>query len=886
MAFIYLLLIQIGLQILSGLLTNKNAKAEKKLDLPHIDASTPIPVPFGISLIKDPMLLDYFDFKAEKITIRNPATFFITTTTIGYNYYVAMVFGVCWGRTPQTSAVGTKLLEVLIDNKSAWEHTTTVTAPEEGGTGTYNGADDPVIINKPTLFGEAKKEGGVRVEGYWYTGMDITSPSASTQDANAYWAAQRGVTMPDYKDVSYFVWHGPGFGNLSPTYGGKKSGLIGNAPRLWPLAFKVARYPRLLTEFVVANEVSDVPYADSPPIDSYIHANPIECLYECLVSTLFGAGISTAHIYTGSGGGTDNTFSDAAVECHLEGLAFAYDWTSASPVEEMIAEILRYVDGVLWTDPADGLIKITLARADYTVGSLPTLTNDDLIEIDSFTRGSWRDTKSEVRVSFPDQSKEGFEMNTATWRNPANYQIQGVSEPAEITFKGCPTLRLANRLAAREGRVVSTPLAKLKATIDRKAWQLHPASVFKFTWPEQGITDMVMRVTTMTLGTLLEGTITISAVEDVFAAGSATYSPTTSTIWTDPLGGGALDVPEGGVGELPYWLQRDAVPRVFGVAEKPDSTHIDYTGILDSDEDETASADFTPTGTLQADLDQLSDTDYNTTGFIVEGVTIDADLIEAGTATTIATTGAGLALIGDPGGDHEWIAFESVTDNLDDTVTLDNIWRGVLDTPPRGWVTGDRVWFFAVGSALFETPLADAQAITFEALTRTMRDQLRTDEATDFNYTTQSRALRPLPPHYIRLGGSYTTLEQDTGDLVFTWREHSRLTALELFKQSATTDASEAGTTWEIDIYGEDDVTLLRTETGISALTYTYTNADEMTDTGLGTLSVRLRFEFFASRDGNRSLYPWIRYVYRVNPAAFGGGELWGAPLFGEELFG
>lgn len=882
MAFWALLLIQVGLQILSGLLTNKNAKPEKRLDLPHVDASTPIPVPFGRCLIPDPMLVDYMDFKAEPVKVRNPATFFITTTTIGHRYYLGMVFGICWGYTAHEDKA--RLLEILIDNRTAWSPS--ATAPDGDGNGILNGADDPIIINKPSLFGAEKAEGGVRVEGYWYSGSDLTTPSASTQDANAYWAAQRALTVPDYKDVAYFVWHGPAFGNLGVSYGGKKSGYIGNAPRLWPVSFKVSRYPRLLTEGVLSNETSDVPFADSPPIDSYVHANPIEVIYECLTSTRWGAGISTAHIYGGSSGGTELQFADAAVDIHLEGLAFSYLWASASPVEEMIAECLRYVDAAIWTDPADGLIKIKIARDDYSLGSIPSLSNDDFLEIESFTRGSWRDTKNEVRVSFPDQSKADYEQNTATWRSPANYQIQGANEPAEVTFRGCPSLRLANRLAAREGRVLSTPLARLKGKIDRKAWLLHPVSTFKFSWPEQGITDMPMRITTMTLGTLLEGTITVSCVEDVFKAGAATYSPTTSTIWTDPLGGEASDAPNAAVGEIPYWFQRDSVPRVFGVAEKPDSTHISYDGALGGEPD-VLGAEFTPTGTLVADLDQLSGTDYDTTGFVIENVDIDADLIEAGTATTIATQGAGLFLIGSPGGNHEWIAAETVTDNLDGTVTLDNIWRGVLDTPPRGWVAGNRVWFFAAGSALFGTPLTDGQAIVFEALTRTMRDQLTVAEATNYNYTTQSRALRPLPPHYIRLGGSYTTLQQDTGDLIFTWREHSRLTALELFKQSATTDAAEAGVTWEIDIYGEDDVTLLRTETGISSLTYTYTNADELSDTGSATLSVRLRLEFFAMRDGNRSLYPWIRYVYRTNPASFGGGELWGSSLFGEEaLFG
>lgn len=858
MAWYVLLLIQVGLQILSGLLTSKGAKPEKNLDLPHVDASTPIPVPFGRVLIKDPMLLDYLDFKTEAIKIRNPATFFITTITTGYNYYIGMVFGVCWGIVDHDDAKGAKLLEILIDNRTAWSPSGT--APKNSGNGILNGSSSPIIINQPSFFGSEKQEGGVRVEGYWYTGADLTFPSTSNQTVNSYWQTQRGVSMPNYKDVAYFVWHGPTFGNLSPTYGGKKSGLIGNAPRLWPLAFKVSRYPRTLTEGVFGNEVSDIPFLDSPPIDSYVHGNPIEALYECLTSDRFGASINPAHIFTTLGGGTDLSFADAASECYLEGLAFDYLWTSSSPVEEMIAEILRYVDAAIWTDPADGLIKIKLARNDYAAGSLPSFSNDDFLEIASFTRGSWRETKSEVRISFPDQSKADYEMNTATWRNPANYQIQGANEPAEITFRGCPSMALASRLAAREGRVLSTPLARLRGTIDRKAWLLHPCSVFKFSWPEHGITDLIMRVTTMNLGTLLEGTIEIQAVEDVFAAGSATYSPGSSTIWTDPLGGAAQDSPYASAGEVPYWMQRDATPRAFGVASRPSSAHPSYDGSLDSAVDVLA-ADFTPTGTLSAALDQLSATDYDTVGFVV-GSCVDPDLVEAGDTTTIPAEGASLAIIGDPAGIHEWIAFESVAVAGTD-MTLDNVWRGLLDTPPRDWPTGTRVYFFAAGSSLFTQALADAQAVTFEALTRTMRDQLLAADATNHSETMQSRALRPLPPYYVRMGGSYTNETQATGDLVFTWREHSRLTALDIIKQSATTTAAEAGVTYEIDIYAADGVTVLRNVTGLSSPTYTYTNADELSDSGSSSLQNRLRLEFFSKRDGLRSLYPWIRNVYR-----------------------
>jgi hypothetical protein len=118
----------------------------------------------------------------------------------------------------------------------------------------------------------------------------------------------------------------------------------------------------------------------------------------------------------------------------------------------------------------------------------------------------------------------------------------------------------------------------------------------------------------------------------------------------------------------------------------------------------------------------------------------------------------------------------------------------------------------------------------------------------------------------------YTNEQQNTGDVVFTWREHSRLTMTQVLKQSATDEASEDGVTWEVEVYDASTGTpvLLRSVTGLSSPTYTYTNADELSDLGGSTLALRLRADFYSSRDSLRSLYPWQRFVYRTSPGSFG----------------
>lgn len=840
MAFLIMMLVQLGINLISGLL-KPTAKPEQNFKLPQNDGATAIPVAFGECLISGPQIIDYFDFKARPIKKGDPSTFFITSILVGYRYYLGMVFGVCWGKGEHViENEGAQLREILIDNRTVW---TGLGAPTLG---LYT----PIYVNKPSLFGAEDQQGGVRFKGRWYGGADLTIVGFPPT-ADPYWESQRGLTMPHYKGLAYFVFPGASDGFLPVEQGGGLGGYIGNSTNLWPIAFKVRRRPLWVSNGTVA-DCGDTPSSNGP------HANPIECLVEVLCDTDYGAGIPIENLNTTFGTiGGFGTFSAAAWQVWSEGLGFSYLWTQASPVEEMVMEILRYVGGVLWTDLQTGKINIFLIRQVTDLSALPSYSNSDFTEIDSFTRGSWEDTKNDIRVTFTDHETPDFAENTAYYSELANRQIQGVTDAVEIRFRGCPSMRLANRLAAREARPIAIPLARLTARIDRKMWNSYPGQLFKFSWPEQGISDLVMRVTTVKFGTVLDGRITISALEDVFAAGTEVYGNPAGTVWSDPLDGDAEDA-LGAAGELPYWFYRDNVPRAFGLARRPSAQHIAFTGALNGATD-APDSDFAPTGTLAADYPQLSTGDYDMVGFDVSTVT-DAENIAAATAADIATLGASLALLGDPAGAHEWIAFEGVSVS-GTTVTLDNVWRGLLDTPPIAHAAGARVWFFSQGAALFPTPLADGATATFKALTVTPRNQLLPADATARMVTIHSRALRPLPPAYVLLNGDYDEeFYSGSGDLVFTWREHSRLADLSIFKQGAATGSPEAGTTYEVDICDEDG-TVVRTVTGLSSPTWTYTPADFTGDFG-STPQEPIYFRFYAKRDGLRSLYPWERRVF------------------------
>lgn len=841
-------------------LTAKKPKPEAKPQIPETAGDQPISVPFGTCIIPGAELLDYFDYKAVPIKVRSIATLWIIAITVGYRYYLGIVWALCWGKCPQPGA-GTELVAILIDGRQVWGPPAEL--DDEGyiinsGSVPFD-QQTPGYIFKPTFFGNEKQEGGINTQFVYYKGADL-GYLAIPKVRDPYWQSEvtkrdATVKLPHYRDLAYLVWYGPSFGKLPLFYGERLSGNIGNTNRLWPIAFKVRRLPEYFGGGPVESGLGTLPGASGP------HCNPITALYESYVNELWGMGLNPDEVDIDS-------FNAAATTIWSEGLGWSYLWTNASPVIELQNEILSFVSGTVYSDRQTQKIVCKLSRPDYNVEDLDTLTNDDFITIEEYLRSGWAPTKNEVRLTFTDQSTPDFKAETAFWQELANKQQRGETNPQEITFYGCPAMDQASRLAAREGRVVSTPLAQLTGILKRVAWRYHRGYVFKFTWPEEGITDLVMRVTNVRYGTILSPGIRLSCVEDIFKAGEATFGQSVATKWTDPLVADVLQATVV-VGEIPYFMQRDSLTRVFELALRPNGAHINYSGVIDGNQDIIA-ADFTPSGLLRDEYQQLT-ADFDTVGLVIDTLA-DGELIEAASAAQIATDGRALAVIGDPSTNaHEWIAFESATyDSGAGTVTLDNVWRGLLDTTPQTWGAGVRIWFFDGTGALFSRTLSVGQTAALKAITRTPLTSLRIDQATAHNITTVGRANRPLPPAYVLLGGDYFDEQQDTGDLEFTWLERNRLFQSEVIKQSAADVPAESGVTYEVDIYGADDV-LNSTVTGLTTAEFTYENSQEISD--FGGLQVKLTLKFYSVRDALRSYTPFIRRVFRVDPGSFGNGD-------------
>ena len=104
--------------------------------------------------------------------------------------------------------------------------------------------------------------------------------------------------------------------------------------------------------------------------------------------------------------------------------------------------------------------------------------------------------------------------------------------------------------------------------------------------------------------------------------------------------------------------------------------------------------------------------------------------------------------------------------------------------------------------------------------------------------TTPARSEKVYCPTDVRFNDqSYP--ETISGELTVSWSHRNRLGTWS-YADSGQTDSAEPGTEYDILVYGELG-TLVHTETGLTGTSWTYLEADEIAESGLGRLNNHLR---------------------------------------------
>jgi len=450
---------------------------------PTADDGRPIPVVFGHTLVAGPNVvwygnLSWTERKKEKMVV-------------GYRYFMGMHLAVCAGPVDAVT-------RILVGDREAWR--------EDSVTSTTT-----ITITKGGLFGGDEGEGGVSgdVEVRFGGPTQGVSPYLTRSDVLNTDVCFRGVLSLILKGNAALPGHVAG-----------KGFYVGTTRYIKPWAIRVLRKPGRVWNAGLGDWV--IWYPEKAMVGD--EANPAHIVYEVLTNAEWGMGYPATII-------DDARFRQAADVLYGEGTGLGFVWSQQTSVIEFLQMVMDHINAALRLDPVTGTFWLKLIRDDYVTADLLLLTDSNILELESFQRTGWGETVNEVVVKYRGLNNKPKSISV---QNLANVQIQGrvVSETKD--YPGIRNDDLARRIAARDLRAKSAGLAAVSIRCNRLAYGLGPGDCFRFQWPALGIIEIVMRVGQVSSGTLVDGAISIAAVQDVFALGEEVFGPPDDEVWDPP----------------------------------------------------------------------------------------------------------------------------------------------------------------------------------------------------------------------------------------------------------------------------------------------------------------------------------------------------------------
>lgn len=706
----------------------ENARAAKLGDfqVPRSKYGDPMPLVWGTVRQKSPITLWFGDFRPVPIKKKVSSGLFSSKKVItGYKNYVGIDCCLCLGP-------GVVLRKFWAGTYLVW-------------TGTASGITN-IAINQPNLFGGDDQRGGLQGTFTFYDGR-FDPPRDS------YLASVLSPNVPAYNGFARALF---------------KSFYIGTTTNLEMFSFEISRMTSGL-------------HATYSIMPNGLDLNPMEIAYDAITQKFgrFGNLPSVLDL---------PSFIACAQTLYNEGMGMSMAAQSAITGKDLLEEIMRQCDGLLYQDPATSKIVAKLIRQDYDVNTLPVLDESIIKDLKNFSKTTWDSTFNQCRVTFKDRAGN-YDDSVAIAQDFANINYQQRVKSTEISSPGCTTAEVANKLAARQLSLISVPLYKCDTTCNRKASTLRPGDVFVLNWGPFNLQKMVMRISKIDLGELTSNEVKISCVQDRFATATPTFAPPDGSGWT-PISTAANPVTVRNVFTPPHFLARlatneavstfDSQGRLYVLAQEPSSASISFDTMFSGDNfatDPTLAIEAAPYnggGTLVAAYaDTVAAATRNDTSgvFKVQGVSSAAIAnLQQYTTLSQAQDGSAMLLV-----NNELFVYVGFVDNGDGSVTFPNLYRSVLDTVPGNHAVGDRVWFIGGIDGLIPQLLNNSATGYVKLLDTTTSAKLPLSSAPSISAAQSGRARLPYQPQNLTLAGSRTPAPA-TGATSITaaWARRSR----------------------------------------------------------------------------------------------------------------
>lgn len=766
---------------------------------PTADASRVIPIFFGTCKMQGPNTVWFGDLEIITLKKKVKTGWFSSKRIVtGYNYYLGVQLVFAYGPCDE-------FIELRIDDK---------VAPINNKT--FTGDVCSFTINAPTIISNDDPPNGVKGPCKLYQGT-------FTQPPNMYLSEQWDEPeMTAFRPLLHMV--------MEHCY-------LGNTDTPPPISIIARRCPNQLGLTGGRHNVNG---------DSNIAC----AVYEVMTNNMWGMKIPEDKIDVDSFIACGNTLADESI-----GISMLVQ--TAMLGRDLVAEMLRHADGVVYADPVTGLYTMTLAR------EIPDDEQDELLIVDDsnilpdtfeFSRSSWEMTKNTIIVQYTDRTT--FETTPVQYQDLANIDVRGgMIDSEEFSYLGFSNSTAAMNTAARVSKMKASPLVSAKMSLNRIGYQLRPGSAFWLRKPNRGLANVLMRVIEINYGTLDDPAIKITAMEDIFAVNAVAYVPPDPSDWTPPVGAIApfsqqrvIEAPAFGAEDMSRrFVITMGVPASNGVmaydvwTDTSGGTNFEQTNSVDA---------LTPSGVLVAGL---SRTGPEVGDSLTVTSAVGVSDIDAGTGGS-RESGENLLLVG-----NELMAWQGITNNGNGTYTITGLYRAVLDTQPSDHAAGVRVYFMSEGAGTTnEDGYGGDLTINTKLTPKSIVDTVPLADATAMSITTSARALRPLPPGRLRINGAPVGAGAAyTGQFTFSWAHRNRLDD-SIASQADASRTPEEGTTYNIRIY-----------TASNALLASALDVSNAASSGTAHMHVAsdMRIELEAVREGYVSWTKTVGY-FSYTPAS------------------
>lgn len=741
--------------------------AFEDFDFPTVDDGTPQIVIFGDVWLTDWTVIGVGNYRNEAIVAKQKGLFGTKKTDSGFKYFMSIHMGL--------SRAIDDMIEIKVSDRTIW-------------TGNISDTNTSTIsINQPEIFGGDKGEGGI-------SGQLKIMRGAADQPVLNELAMMYGTVIQE----GYYTYENTGDGYYSnqikkwippvieagvvPAYRGVVTffydGLIcSNSPYPKPWSFRVRRttsgwdgavwYPEKATIWLNENKIKAM--------------NAAHILYEAQTNRHWGRGFAASQLDLES-------YKAVADQLFAESFGICLAWRRQESLSEFMQQIINQIGAAHFVDRTTGLWKLVLIRDNYDLESLATYSaSTGLLRIEDDNNAANDLVTNLTVVTFRDPITNQDQQIRA--ENLAAIQKNGAILENK-SYVGIPTASLAGRLAARDMKVSQSSLKKFKLVLDRRAYSIQPASVFKISVPERGIDSIVVRAVRVEHDTISNGEITVTVVQDVFGLPASNYIQEQPNLWQPP-NQAARPILNAKLYEVPFTelLQEFSVQNLidypdqcyFGaLADKPNSMHLNF--------------DILTKYSSESTYQKVGLGDFNFCSSILNKIQQTSEPVTCRLEKPIANTFTV--------GDRVMIDAEILRVDVIDTASNSLILaRGCEDTVPDIHSIGAWLWLMSTSLNVAIQSFKPIE-INTKLITRTSQDQLKESNAPVETLRLKQRHFRPFPPASVRLND--ITYPEQLNEILnkIEWSERNRLTQFnQIFDQAAATVTPEIGTTYCLNVY-------------------------------------------------------------------------------------